>query len=76
MNIVYSSSDSYAPIMGVSLYSLLKNNTDSHELNIFIIDNNIKLITTKFFISIHDVLNDRKITNWNKWFRQNLSKRF
>ena len=41
MNIVYSSSDSYAQVMGVSLFSLLKNNTDSPELNIFIIDNNI-----------------------------------
>ena len=41
MNIVYSSSDSYAQVMGVSLLSLLKNNTDSPELNIFIIDNNI-----------------------------------
>ena len=36
MNIVYSSSDSYAQVMGVSLFSLLKNNTDSPELNIFI----------------------------------------
>ena len=35
MNIVYSSSDSYAQVMGVSLLSLLKNNTDSPELNIF-----------------------------------------
>ena len=31
----------YAQVMGVSLFSLLKNNTDSPELNIFIIDNNI-----------------------------------
>lgn len=41
MNIVYSSSDSYAPIAGVSLYSLLRNNTQCRELNVFIIENNI-----------------------------------
>lgn len=41
MNIVYSSSDSYAQVMGVSLYSLLKNNSGAPELNIYIIDNSI-----------------------------------
>lgn len=41
MNIVYSSSDSFAPIAGVSLYSLLSNNKSTKELNIFIIDNHI-----------------------------------
>lgn len=41
MNIVYSSSDSYAPIAGVSMYSLLCNNRDAAEINIFMIDNRI-----------------------------------
>lgn len=41
MNIVYSSSDLYAPIAGVSLYSLLQNNRAAEELNIYIIDNGI-----------------------------------
>ena len=41
MNVVYSSSDSYAPIAGVSICSLLKNNTDADEINIYMIDNNI-----------------------------------
>lgn len=41
MNIVYSSSDLYAPIAGVSLYSLLESNRDAEELNIYIIDNGI-----------------------------------
>lgn len=41
MNIVYSSSDSYAPIAGVSIMSLLHNNTDADEINIYMIDNNI-----------------------------------
>lgn len=41
MNIVYSSSDSYSPVAGVSLLSLLENNQSSEELNVYIIDNNI-----------------------------------
>ncbi|MEE0914415.1 MAG: glycosyltransferase family 8 protein [Ruminococcus sp.] len=41
MNVVYSSSDSYASVAGVSMYSLLCNNKSSKELNIYIVDNNI-----------------------------------
>lgn len=41
MNIVYSSSDLYAPIMGVSLYSLLVSNREAEELQVLIIDNRI-----------------------------------
>lgn len=41
MDIVYSSSDSYAPIAGVSLFSLLESNKESEEINIFIVDNHI-----------------------------------
>lgn len=37
MNVVYSSSDSYSPVAGVSLFSLLENNQSSAELNVFII---------------------------------------
>lgn len=39
MNVVYSSSDSYAPIAGVSMYSLLVNHTSVEKLNIYLIDN-------------------------------------
>ena len=42
MNVVYSSSDSYSLVAGVSMYSLLYNNKDSNEINIFMIDNGIK----------------------------------
>ena len=49
MNIVYSSSDSYAPIAGVSLYSLLTNNKTCEELNVFIIDNHISEKNKKKF---------------------------
>jgi len=39
MNVVYSSSDSYSPVTGTSMYSLLVNNKDSEELNVFLVDN-------------------------------------
>lgn len=41
MNVVYSSSDSYSLVAGVSMYSLLVNNKQCKELNIFLIDNGI-----------------------------------
>ena len=41
MNIVYSSSDSFSPIAGVSVVSLLKNNRDAENITIYLIDNNI-----------------------------------
>lgn len=41
MNICYVSDNNYADIMGVSITSLLENNKDCNEINIFIIDNNI-----------------------------------
>lgn len=41
MNIVYSSSNSYAEICGVSLTSLLYNNQNVEKIDIYIIDNDI-----------------------------------
>lgn len=41
MNIVYSSSDSYAPLAGISLTSLLENNRDVPEIKIYILNNKI-----------------------------------
>ena len=41
MNIVYSSSDSYAEIAGISMDSLLKNNQSMEDIQIFMIDNAI-----------------------------------
>lgn len=41
MNIVYSSSDSYAEICGISLLSLYENNKDINEIVTYIIDNDI-----------------------------------
>lgn len=41
MNIVYSASDSYAPLAGISLTSLLENNRQVPQIQIFILDNQI-----------------------------------
>lgn len=41
MNVVYSSSDSYSEICGISIVSLLENNKETDEIHIFIIDNDI-----------------------------------
>ena len=41
MDIVYSSSDSYCEIAGISILSLLEHNRDVDELNLYVIDNNI-----------------------------------
>ncbi len=41
MNIVYSSSDSYSEICGISITSLLENNKNVNTINIYIINNNI-----------------------------------
>lgn len=54
MNVVYSSSDSYAPIAGVSIMSLLHNNTDADEINIYMIDNNISDENKKRFENMVD----------------------
>lgn len=56
MNIVYSSSDSYAEILGTSIISLYENNKHVEEINLFIINNgigkknkeNIMLIAQKY----------------------------
>lgn len=41
MDILYSTSDSYAFLTGISLLSLLENNKNCSEINIYIMDNNI-----------------------------------
>lgn len=42
INVLYSSDDNYAQHMGVSIYSLLENNSDFEKINVFVIDNGIK----------------------------------
>ena len=41
MNILYSSSDSYAEICGISMVSLFENNRDVEQLTVYLVDNDI-----------------------------------
>ena len=42
LNVLYQSNDNYASITGVSLTSLLINNKDLDEINIYLLNDNIK----------------------------------
>lgn len=79
MNIVYSASDLYSSLAGISLTSLLMNNTDAEEIHIIIMDNGIseenknRLMATaeKYhrdirFVPLAESLTDAKI-NVQKW---------
>lgn len=52
MNVVYSCSDLYSQLAGISLTSLLENNRNLSEINIYILDNQISLKNQKKLISI------------------------
>jgi lipopolysaccharide biosynthesis glycosyltransferase len=41
MNLVMCADDNYAPLLGVSIYSILKNNKTFNEINFYILDANI-----------------------------------
>lgn len=41
MNVVYHSSDSFAPVLGISIASLFENNKDFDEISVYIIENKI-----------------------------------
>jgi len=41
MNVLYASSDLYAPITGISIYSLFENNKNINHIRVFLIDNGI-----------------------------------
>lgn len=40
-NIAYATDDTFAPILGVSIFSLLYNNKDAQQINVFIMDSGI-----------------------------------
>ena len=42
LNIAYSSDDNYVNVLSVSIVSLLENNKEFKEINIYVVDNNIK----------------------------------
>lgn len=57
MNIVYSCDDNYAQHTGVSIISLLENNKHFDEINIYIVDNDIK---NENKIKLNDIANRYK----------------
>ena len=61
MNIVYSSSDSYAEFCGISLLSLLETNKAVKNIDVFIIDNGIstKNKNRLFQIAMNDIVSIR-----------------
>lgn len=52
LNVLYQSSDLYAPVAMVSLYSLLKNSQDINELDVYLINSEISKENIKKFESI------------------------
>lgn len=61
MNVVYSCSDSYSPLAGISLYSLLCNNKSVEELNVYIVENKISDKNRNKFVKLCADFN-RKLT--------------
>ena len=51
MNVVYSSSDSYSELCGISIVSLLENNKEVDNITIFIINNNISKLNKQRLIN-------------------------
>lgn len=49
MDVMYATDEKYAPICGVSLYSLLKNNTNEH-INVYIFEKNLGKEKDKFLL--------------------------
>ncbi len=53
MNIIFSSDDNYAPLLGVAIYSLLENNKSyKGKINIYILDRNISKINKERMNSV------------------------
>lgn len=52
MNVVYSTSDLYSSLTGISLVSLLENNRDINIINILILDNGISITNKKKLIAV------------------------
>ena len=55
LNVIFSSDDNYAQHLGVAIYSLLKQNTNFEQIQIFVIDNDI---TEKNKNNILEILKD------------------
>lgn len=60
MNIVYASDDNYADILGTSMLSLLENNKESESIDVYILDDGIKIDNKDKLLSIAEKY-DRKL---------------
>ena len=60
LNVAYSSDNKYVKQLGISILSLLENNKKMKEINIYVIDNNIKQCNKNI---IEDLVNkyDRRV---------------
>ena len=61
MNVIYGSSNEYAPYCGISVLSLFENNKDSEKIDVYIVDDNISEENKSKFYEIEQQYN-RKIT--------------
>mgnify|MGYP002774017304 FL=1 len=57
MNVVYYSSDFFSEMCGVSIESLLENNTETDEINIYIVEDNISDINKERLLEISNRYN-------------------
>lgn len=57
MNCVYTTSNSYAEITGISILSLLHNNSDVEQINVFVIDNQISEQNKKNLVTVARMYN-------------------
>ena len=62
MNVVYYSSDFFSEMCGVSIESLLENNTKTDEINIYIVEDNISDIN-KYIEVLTNNIKENSINN-------------
>ena len=62
MNVVYYSSDFFSEMCGVSIESLLENNTETDEINIYIVEDNISDIN-KYIEVLTNNIKENSINN-------------
>lgn len=78
INILFSSDDNYAQHLGASVYSLLSNNKEFSEINVYIIDNGISETNRKNLATIESEFANAKFiyidfTDWKNKLSLNMS---
>ena len=69
LRVIYSSDDNYAQHLGASLYSLLDNNRDFEEIEIYVIENNMTEANKEKLVSVADsfVNANVRFISFQKW---------